>query len=273
MLRMVPLPRSVSLRGGGHSLVIARSGSDEAIQLPATAHWIASLPLAMTSKRRRATPRHPSLATSPSSPPGLTRWSMLKRHESNNAAKLSERKPRMDCRVKPGNDDVGDDTPTSSLRGAKRRSNPASRASQLDCFAAARNDGVKNRSRDTLARPSFANHHHARKKIAPTTHDPEKHALGLDPMGGVRFSDQIMRRKREAKRRKAHANHVRAAATNVTIRRCLPRGCAPLSGARPPSGASPRHSPKASTPMAQPQNRVSSKHGEKSVLPARRTTL
>jgi hypothetical protein len=25
-------------------------------------------------------------------------------------------------------------------------------------------------------------------------HDPEKHALGLDPMGGNRFSDQIMRR-------------------------------------------------------------------------------
>jgi hypothetical protein len=69
------------------------------------------------------------------------------------------------------------------------------------------------------------------------------------------------------KRRKAHANHVRAAATNVTIRRCLPRGYAPLSGARPPSGASPRHSPPAITPMAQPQNRVSSKHGETSVLP------
>ena len=31
-------------------------------------------------------------------------------------------------------------------------------------------------------------------------------------MGGVRFSDQITRRKGEAKRRKAHANHVRACA-------------------------------------------------------------
>jgi hypothetical protein len=50
------------------------------------------------------------------------------------------------------------------------------------------------------------------------------------------------------------------------------RGCAPLSRARPPSGASPRHSPKASTPMAQPQNRVSSRRGAQGVLPARRMT-
>jgi hypothetical protein len=50
------------------------------------------------------------------------------------------------------------------------------------------------------------------------------------------------------------------------------RGCAPPSRARPPSGASPRHSPKACTPMAQPQNRVSSRRGAQGVLPARRMT-
>jgi hypothetical protein len=52
-LRVVPLPRFVSLRGGGSSLVIARSNATKAIQLPAQARWIASLPLAMTSKRHR----------------------------------------------------------------------------------------------------------------------------------------------------------------------------------------------------------------------------
>jgi hypothetical protein len=34
----------------------------------------------------------------------------------------------------------------------------------------------------------------------------------------------------------------------------------------------PRHSPPAITPMAQPQNRVSSRHGAQGVLPARRIT-
>jgi hypothetical protein len=33
-------------------------------------------------------------------------WSMLTCRESNNTANLSGRKPRMDCRVKPGHDDV-----------------------------------------------------------------------------------------------------------------------------------------------------------------------
>jgi hypothetical protein len=27
----------------------------------------------------------------------------------------------------------------------------------------------------------------------PLAHDPEKHALGLDPMGAQRFSEKIMR--------------------------------------------------------------------------------
>src|SRR6202041_2265301 len=48
-LRAVPLPRSVSLRGGGSHLHCEEQ-SDEAIHLPAKAAlWIASLALAMTS--------------------------------------------------------------------------------------------------------------------------------------------------------------------------------------------------------------------------------
>jgi len=60
---------------------------------------------------------------------------------------------------------------------------------------------------------------------------------------------------------------------DVAICWCRKRGCAPLSRARPPSGATPRHSPPATTPMAQPQNRVSSKHGVQGVLPVRRIRL
>ena len=68
-------------------------------------------------------------------------------------------------------------------------------------------------------------------------------------------------KKREAKRRKAQCQPLPRTPTDVAICRCLKRGCAPLSRARPPSGATPRHSPPAITPMAQPQNRVSSRHG------------
>jgi hypothetical protein len=60
----------------------------------------------------------PRAAPSPSSPPGIavrrtsslrspmTRWSMLKCRYSRHAATLSEQNCRMDCRVKPGNDDM-----------------------------------------------------------------------------------------------------------------------------------------------------------------------
>jgi hypothetical protein len=40
-----------------------------------------------------------------SSPPGLTRWSMLKRRMGCAAANFRKRFVRMDCRVKPGNDE------------------------------------------------------------------------------------------------------------------------------------------------------------------------
>jgi hypothetical protein len=36
----------------------------------------------------------------------MTRWSMLKCRLSGHTAKKSERSCRMDCRVKPGNDEM-----------------------------------------------------------------------------------------------------------------------------------------------------------------------
>jgi hypothetical protein len=62
---------------------------------------------------------------------------MLTCRDTNGAATLSERAFRMDCRVKPGNDDV------------------------------------KNRSRDALTRPSFAHHHDARKDSLPARMIPK----------------------------------------------------------------------------------------------------
>jgi hypothetical protein len=150
-LRVVPLPRSVSLRGGGYSLVIARSKATKQSSFPRKRTGLLRYARNDEQASRRYASSPPASPPSPSSLPGLTRWSMLTGHEANSAANLSEPKPRMDCRVKPGNDDVGDNTPTASLRGATRRGNPASRASPPDCFAAARNDDVKNRSRGAIA--------------------------------------------------------------------------------------------------------------------------
>jgi hypothetical protein len=64
--------------------------------------------------------------------------------------------------------------------------------------------------------------------------------------------------KREAKRRKAHDSHFRAE-----------RGCALFRSAP----AFRRFTAAFITPMALLQNRVSSKHGERGVLPVRHTTL
>jgi hypothetical protein len=116
---------------------------------------------------------------SPSSPPGLTRWSMLTLQESNTAATLSKSARCMDCRVKPGNDDVRD------------------------------------HSRDANAPGSCQPPPSHEEKSAPT--------------------------KREAKRRKAHAQPCPRSTKTSPFRRCfgcLGRGCALISGARPPSGAS-----------------------------------
>jgi hypothetical protein len=66
--------------------------------------------------------------------------------------------------------------------------------------------------------------------------------------------------KREAERRKAHAIHVRGSQTGArTGATRLLRGCAPFRGAPALRRSRLRHSPPATTPMAQPQNRVSRK--------------
>jgi hypothetical protein len=43
-----------------------------------------------------------------SSPPGLTRWSMLQTPKKDSDGESQKRQRRMDCRVKPGNDDAED---------------------------------------------------------------------------------------------------------------------------------------------------------------------
>jgi hypothetical protein len=75
------------------------------------------------------------------------------------------------------------------------------------------NDEIQNRSRGALVRPSFANHDDAKKDSLPSS-------------------------KREAERRKAHANHVRVCA-NKCARTCAthPYAAARPFGARPPFGA------------------------------------
>ena len=106
--------------------------------------------------------RPPSL---PSSPPGLTRWSMLTCRDATSALTLSELPLRMDCRVKPGNDDLE--------RGCRK-------------------DNVKNRSRDASG---------ARALRTTTTLSQKINSLPAH--------------KREAERRKAHANHVRVSRKRV----------------------------------------------------------
>jgi hypothetical protein len=49
------------------------------------------------------------------------------------------------------------------LRGALATKQSSGLRGKLDCFADARNDDMKNRSRDALPRPSFA-HHRAKGK-------------------------------------------------------------------------------------------------------------
>jgi hypothetical protein len=69
ILRVVPLPRFVSLRGGGYSFVIARSDATKQSSLPRKL-WIASLPLAMThetslSRRLRVRVRRTTTQNAP----------------------------------------------------------------------------------------------------------------------------------------------------------------------------------------------------------------
>jgi hypothetical protein len=152
----------------------------------------------------------PSGAAYSSSPPGLTRWSMRTRRESNNATILGKRKLCMDCRVKPGNDVNLCLTRVSSLRGASATKQSSFPRKPLDCFADARNDDAKNRSRNASA-----------SEFIPP---PRFRKNRLSTKG---------RRSAERRMLAIAARHQ----TNITACRCLGRGGA-LFRARPPSGAS-----------------------------------
>jgi hypothetical protein len=82
---------------------------------------------------------------------------MLTGRESNNTANLSKRKPRMDCRVKPGNDDGRGYLPRPRHCEEQRDEAIQLPAQALDCFAAARNDAC-DIALATLARPSSPHH-------------------------------------------------------------------------------------------------------------------
>jgi hypothetical protein len=111
----------------------------------------------------------------------------------------------------------------------------------MDCRVKPGNDEIAARSRDTSC-PSFA--------IATPVKDSPPRGSGA-PRGA---SDQF----RAGTDRRCHLP-------------CLRARCAHF-GARSPAGALLRHSPPATTPMAQLQNRVSSRRGLPSVLPACRTS-
>jgi hypothetical protein len=93
-------------------------------------------------------------------------------------------------------------------------------------------------------------HHHAKKDSPPAR---------MIPKSGVRFSDKIMRTKEGSGAPKGACHPCPRIADKFT-RTCatyLLRGCAPFRGAPAFRRSRLRHSPPATTPMAQPQNRVS----------------
>jgi hypothetical protein len=65
-----------------------------------------------------------------------------------------------------------------------------------------------------------------------------RHLLVPEPCRPRPCKSTRPRQKREAKRRKEQCHHCRATPISVAASRCLGRGCAPFSEARPPSGAS-----------------------------------
>ena len=99
-------------------------------------------------------------------------------------------------------------------------------------------------SRGAFMRPSFANHDHAKKD------SPPKEGSGA-PKGACHPCPRYRKQ---------------ACAVCATY---LLRGCTPFRGAPAFRRSRLRHSPKASIPMAQPQNRVSRRRTELGVLPAR----
>jgi hypothetical protein len=127
--------------------------------------------------------------------------------------------------------------PTSPLRIAERPPSPSglrfSRPLPAQRGEVKRRRADKqNRSRDTLLRPSFAHHHDAISKIdrPRQTHNPEKWC----PVFGQDHAQKM----KEAKRRKAHANHCRATSTNVAALRADRSFCRPTGDPGPPGSGS-----------------------------------
>ena len=121
--------------------------------------------------------------------------------KSNGAAILSNPTLRMDCRIKSGNDGVRNHAWSSNLVIARSDSDEAIQILARACWIASLTLAMtrkRHRSRGAYA-SEFCLRRRTKNRFAP--------GIRMIPKSGVRFSDKIMRRKREAKRRKAHANH------------------------------------------------------------------
>jgi hypothetical protein len=128
-----------------------------------------------------------------SSPPGLTRWSMLTRSESNTAGRLNKPASRMDCRVKPGNDEreivlATHPRPSSAYdHTTKKHSPPAKRGRRS---AERRMPTMSAQHRQTLPLVdalSAAAHHFRRRARLPALHRGTRHRLSprwLSPRTG-----------------------------------------------------------------------------------------
>jgi hypothetical protein len=102
----------------------------------------------------------------------------------------------------------------------------------------------------TLKRPRFTHHHDTKKKSLPARKGSGAPKGACHPCPLTQTSGRNVR-------------HSSAPRLRAPSKRGAPAFRRPRS----------RHSPKALTPMAQPQNRVSSRHGAPGVLPVRRACL
>jgi hypothetical protein len=155
----------------------------------------------------------------------------------------------------------------------------------LDCFADARNDAslIPPRVAGRGGPPERAVGGASAGTPAPPPHAPST-TLRAVPLPRFAGADKE-KHSRDALRARALLTTKKRKKTNKQKegRRSAERrivspiaACAaarPLGEARPPSGAPPRHSPPAITPMAQPQTRVSAKTRRHGVLPARRKAV
>ena len=183
----------------------------------------------------------------PSSPPGSTRWSMLTHGEIKQCRKVQQAS-----------------APHGLPGQARQRRRRKSFSRHVQRFPGSLRTPSLRRSRicgAPLTRCTASGTRHSDAQKIPFSQRPCARVLPTAPK-------KI--RPQQKGRRSAERRMCQPYPRSSDKRRRLPmlqRGCAPLSGARPPSGASPRHSPPATTPMAQPQNRVSARHGAQVFCP------